>query len=378
MQVTAAWSSICLALALSGCEKVPTFQELTSQEPPPAAAPKAAPPEQPVPAAASVSPPAVPVPMQTDNPEEVISVFKSKATVERNDADLVRLASLPSGLDSITQMDLTSAKGLTDVGLQQVGKFSSLEQLSLAGTQVTPSGISAVASLSRLKSLDLRGCPLNREALTAIAKAEQIERLLLASTIGGDGDLDTLANLPELRELDLSLRTISDESLKGLAGCQKLEVLLLQRDPINGSGLEFLKPKKGQAPPLRVLNVSSTRAGERGMPHLKGLETLEELIADDCLMTDAALLQNLKGMSRLRKISLGYNDISDFGTQALASIKSLEDVSLHACSKVGDKTLGHLKSHKKLRRLNLMGCRITPTALQAFRNLLPDCEVISN
>jgi hypothetical protein len=90
------------------------------------------------------------------------------------------------------------------------------------------------------------------------------------------------------------------------------------------------------------------------------------------------MLQNLKGLSHLRKLHIGLNNISDFGTQALASIKTLEDISFHGCNNVSDKTLGHIKSHKSLRRLNIMGCRISPTALQAFKKLNPGCEVVTN
>ncbi|MCX7421773.1 MAG: hypothetical protein NT013_19800 [Planctomycetia bacterium] len=114
------------------------------------------------------------------------------------------------------------------------------------------------------------------------------------------------------------------------------------------------------------------------MPSLKGLETLEELEAADCGIVDQTLLQNAKGLGRLRKLTLGLNNISDAGTQALAGLKSLEDVSLHGCGSVTDKTLGSLKSHKKLRRLDLTGCRITPAAIQLFKKLQPNCELITN
>ncbi len=375
-RATAVVTSSLVALALCGCEKVPTFTELTGQESKPLEASKSAPTDQSGGITVPVKQPVVAAPIQVENPQEVLSAFNNTPTFQRSDNDLVRLAGLPAVLDSITEMDFTGANGISDVGIQHLAKFPNIEHLNLTGTKVTPLGIPVVSSLSKLKSLELRGFVLNREALNAIVKAERIERLAFSQTVGGEEHLDALCRLPELREVDLSQRTISDEALKSLANCPKLEQLLLQKDPINGSGLQFLNSKKG--PPLKVLNVTSTRFGEKGMPYLKGLDTLEELIANDCGITDQTLFQNLKGMSHLRKLHLGLNNISDIGTQALVGIKSLEDVSLHGCNNVGDKTLGYLKSHKSLRRLNVMGCRVSPTALQAFKKLLPGCEVITN
>ena len=369
-------SLISFALALCGCEKVPTFQELTGQESKPVAAANPVPPDQPAAVTPPVQTPVVAAPARIEDPQEVLSAFMKIPHHERSDADLIRLAKLPAASDSITEMDCASAKGVTDAGIQHLAKFPNIEHLSLAGTRVTQVGMSAVSSLTRLKSLDLRGCVLNHEMLIEMVKAEHIERLVLSQTTGGEDYLETLSSLPDLRVLDISLRGISDNNLTSLANCLKLEELYLQRDPIDGSGLQFLHSKKG--PPLRILNVSSTRFGDKGMPYLKGLDTLEELIADDCGITDQALLQHLKGLSHLRKLSLGLNKISDIGTQALVSIKSLEDVSFHGCTNVGDKTLGYLKAHKNLRQLNVMGCRISPAALQTFKKLLPDCEVTSN
>lgn len=366
-------------LASSGCEKVPTFKELTGQESAPAT-PVAAPaaPEKPAPSAAPAQAPVVSTPAQIENPQQVISSFQNKSTYERGDADVARLAGLSAGLDSITEMDFTSAKGLTDAGAQHLEKFPNIERLSLAGTKVTEVGVSALTALPKLTSLDLRGCVLSREMLNAVGKIERLEQLNLSQSNVGEISIEGVRNLAELRELNLSHTAISDEALKILADCPKLEVLLLQRTPINGSGMQFLRPKKGPAPPLRVLDVSSTRFGEHGMPFLKGMETLEEFIANECGITDQLLLQHLKGVPRLRKISLGFNSISDVGTQALGGIKSLEEISLHACNTVGDRTLGYLKAHKKLRTLDLKGCRISAGALQAFHKLLPDCEVLSN
>lgn len=362
-------------LLLGGCEKVPTFKEITGQDSKTA---ESLPSDQTGNKSSAVATPqpTVVTPAPGENPQEVISAFKAIRNFERSDGDLGRLAGLTSALDTIIEMDLTAAKGVSDVGIIHVAKFPNIERLNLSGTSVTPVGFSVVSSLQKLKSLEFRGFSLDGESLKSVVKIEGLEQLILSQSSGGEADLGLLCGLPELRELDLSLRTISDEAIKVLADCPKLEVLLLQRTPINGSGLLSFGSKKG--PPLRVLNVNSTRFGEKGMPSLKGLETLEELEAADCGIVDQTLLQNAKGLGRLRKLTLGLNNISDAGTQALAGLKSLEDVSLHGCGSVTDKTLGSLKSHKKLRRLDLTGCRITPAAIQLFKKLQPNCELITN
>ncbi len=363
------------AVIVCGCEKVPTFKEVIGQAPKSTETAASNQSDTKTAEIHSLQPAEV-NPVRVINPQEVITGFKAIRNFERTDSDLARLAELTSELETITEMDLAAAKGVSDVGLKHVARIPNIERLNLSGTSVTTAGFPVVSALQKMKSLEFRSFAMDAEAIKTIVKVESLEQLILSQTSGGEADFALLCHLPELRELDLSQRAISDQAIKSLADCPKLEVLLLQRTPINGSGLLAFGAKKG--PPLRVLNVNATRFGEKGMPSLKGLETLEELHASESGIVDQTLLQNLRGLGRLKKLELGLNAITDVGAQAVSGLKSLEEVSFAGCGGVSDKTLGYLKSHKNLRRLDLKGCRISPAAIQAFKKLQPNCELLTN
>ena len=89
-----------LVLSGVGCEKVPTFQELTQQAQP-TPAPANATPVEPTKAAAVQQPvAAVKAAPPIEDSQKVISDFKNKASAARNDQDLARICSLPDDADA--------------------------------------------------------------------------------------------------------------------------------------------------------------------------------------------------------------------------------------------------------------------------------------
>jgi hypothetical protein len=134
------------ALALLGCEKVPTFKEITGQESKPVETSKSVPTDQSDGTVAPVKQPVAATPIPVENPQEVLATFSSTPTFQRSDKDLARLAGLPGVLESISEMDLMGASGISDVGIQHITKFPNIEHLNLTGTKVTPLGVPVVSS----------------------------------------------------------------------------------------------------------------------------------------------------------------------------------------------------------------------------------------
>ena len=361
-----------LMVTNGGCEKVPTFQELTQHgQTTPAAtasgeAPKLAPSQQPVAAAQ-------PIPVVED-PQQVIADFMSKQPHQRNDQDLARLSNLSAGLDAFSSMDLNGSD-VTDDGLKHLAKLTNLESISLAGTKVTNAGLSGTLELPKLVSLSLVGCTVTMPMMETLSKLENLEVLSLESAKVGDNELPPLANLPRLKDLNLSLCPITDNAFKVLGTLRNLEILKVAHTSINGSGMQFMKRKKSETG-LRILDAKKTRFGEQGLQFLKGVETLEELDIGQAEVTDRTLALNLKGVTHLKKLNLAYNAISDKGTQVLGGIKSLEELSLHNCGSVSDQTLFFLKANKELQILEVNGCAgVTTKGIQSLKKFLPNCEI---
>ncbi len=355
----------------SGCEKVPTFQELTQQG---QITPAAISTETPKQAAAQQPAPVAQVAPVVEDPQKVISDFKNKPPHERGDADLARLGGLTGGQDAFSQMDLNGSS-VTDEGVKHLAKLTTLESISLSGTKITNAGLSAIEGLPNITSINLAGCTVTLPMMQSLSKFEKLEVLSLESTKVGDNELPPLANMGLLKDLNLNYCAITDNGFKVLGTLKSLEVLKVAYTSINGSGMQFMKRKKTEAG-LRVLDAKKTRFGEQGLQFLKGVETLEELDIGQAEVTDRSLAPNLKGIVHLKKLNLSFNTISDQGTLGLGSIKSLEELYLVNCQHVGDKTLGFLKGSKELRTIDVNGCSgVTPQGTQLLKKFLPNCEI---
>jgi hypothetical protein len=102
-------------------------------------------------------------------------------------------------------------------------QIATLEDLNLAGTDVGAAGLSELAALPRLRSLDLSGSRrVDDAALAAVAGVAPLEALALRNTEAGGAGLAQLARLPALRSLDLGCRfELDDDGVAGLAGAPR-------------------------------------------------------------------------------------------------------------------------------------------------------------
>ena len=364
-----------LMASTGGCEKVPTSQELIQegQTTPAAGTPVAA--AQPVP----VQQPAavlVPVAPRVEDQQKVIADFKNKPPYERNDQDLARLGNLTAGLDAFSNMDLNGSS-VTDDGLKHLAKLTNLESLSLGGTKVTNAGLSVTLELPKLTSLNLAGCTVTLPMMETLSKVEKLDTLSLEGAKVGDNELVPLANVVLLKDLNLNNCPITDNGFKVLGLLKNLEILKVAQTSINGSGMQFLKRNKDEVG-LRVLDAKKTRFGEQGLQYIRHIPTLEELDVGQAEVSDQTLALQLKGVSHLKKLMLSFNNISDNGTQVLGTIKSLEELYLVSCQRVGDKTLFFLKGNKELSVLDVNGCGgVTTQGAQSLKKFLPNCEIRS-
>lgn len=360
-----------LMMASTGCEKVPTFKELTQQGQTTAPTTTESAPAAKAPIAQT---PVVQTPPVVENPQQVIDEFKNTPPHQRTDNHLKRLANVASGSQALIDMDLTGST-VSDEGLKNLAKLTQLETLGLSATRVTDAGLSVTNELPQLKSLNLTGCTVTLAMMTTISKLEKLEVLSLESAKITDLELPPLENLAELKDLNLNYCVITDNGFKVLGKLKKLEVLKVAYTNINGSGMQYMKRKRDEGG-LRVLDAKKTRFGEQGLQFLKGVETLEELDVGQAEVTDRTLFQHLKGVTHLKKLNLSFNNLSDNGTSSLGAIKSLEELYLRNCQGVGDKTLGVLKASKELKILDVNGCNgVTDKGTQLLKKFLQNCEI---
>jgi hypothetical protein len=95
---------------------------------------------------------------------------------------------------------------------------------------------------------------------------------------------------------------------------------------------------------------------DAGLTHLTGLDRLRSLDLHSAVsITDAGMI-HLAKMTELREIRVGSPAISEAGIAGLAhpaGLTELHDLDLSYCHKISDTGLRHLRTLRKLRRLNL-------------------------
>ena len=101
----------------------------------------------------------------------------------------------------------------------------------------------------------------------------------------------------------------------------------------------LVRRNQGQGSSVRL---STTKVGDAGLVHLKGLTRLQSLNLNDTKVSDAGLV-NLKGLTRLRSLTLNNTKVSDAGLVHLKGMTQLQWLYLKNTN-VTDKGVKSLKA----------------------------------
>ena len=362
-------------LLLVGCEKVPTFQELTSQQPQNAAQQGTSNPTTPAPKPPTAAPVvATPQPASVA-PEVVIADLLKRPTNGINDSDIATLTNLPSGLDEIKSLDVTRST-VTDDGVRLISKLPALTQLDLTGTQIRGNGLAGLKGLSNLRVLTLNEIhSLTPECWDFLCELTQLETVNLVGTRITNKDVEKLTRLTSLKELNLSQTQVSDAAFTHLAEIENLQILRLEMNSlIDGSGLQAFSKSKTK-PPLRELHSFRTKINIAGLKHVKGIPNLELLNIADILLTDQQV-QDLKGTNNVKTLNVSFNRLTTASMPVFATMKNLEDLDLQNIDTINDACLAALSKVRGLRSLNVTRTTCSRKGLEAFSKLQKNCRLI--
>ncbi len=288
------------------------------------------------------------------------------ASLERLDISLTyltdegveRLKALPG----VVELNFFGAESITDVSVSHLRGWESLRRLNLRGSDITDTSMEYVASLRNLRSLDVSFTQISTPGLEYLAELSYLEELALGGNKLNGAGLTVLSALPNLKKLTLkgtqrrnsgywavSLTNVDMELLGSLRQLEWLDLGGSIRSPLNelsDLGISEL----AQLRELRVLDISQTRISSAG-------------------------LESLAGLPKLERLSLWRAErIDDRAAEFLARMRSLETLDLSE-TQIGDATLKKLAALPQLRRLYLFGTKVTPGAIERFRQERPDCEV---
>jgi hypothetical protein len=172
-----------------------------------------------------------------DAPQEEASDPRGKA-IEAIEKAGGRAHPVAQGLEAWIVNFSIHGKEATDDVLIHLRALGSIEELSLARTQVTDAGLASVAGLPGLNRLDLHATAVGDAGLKHLAAAEGLVVLNLYGTRVTDEGLTHLARLQGLRRLYVWGSAVTRE------GAQALEALLPELD-IDG-GWDSLAPQPAE------------------------------------------------------------------------------------------------------------------------------------
>ena len=178
------------------------------------------------------------------------------------------------------------------VALKELGAIMEVDQagntteVSLIHTPITDAGLKNLEKLTSLQKLDLGGTPITDTGMKHIKRLTSLKIINVSATQITDSGLKQLKELTNLQELNLSyVNSITDDGLENLQELMSVSFLDLSGTLITDAGLVHLKGLAN----LQELNLGSTKVTDAGLVHLTGLTKLERLSLRVTHVTDAGL-----------------------------------------------------------------------------------------
>jgi internalin A len=238
-----------------------------------------------------------------------------------------------SGLTSLRSINLNRSK-ITDKGLAILAKLPHLESLNVGGTRITDAGAKILGTMSSLKQLDISETAITDRGIQQVARCSNLESLYLNRHLT-DAGIASVASLTKLKILDVSGSQITDAGMVALKKLSRLKELALSGTRVGDAGMRSVAPLSD----LRVLELSDTQVSSQGMAdvgHLSRLETLS-VSWDELSNMEWQALGTLKHLttvilngSRMAPDALNHvRDLAKLHSKSLQRTASLENRALH-------------------------------------------------
>lgn len=204
--------------------------------------------------------------------------------------------------------------------------LSHLKELSLERTSMSDMGMTYLADLTRLESLELRYCErITDVGLYSLEKMTSMRILDLGGNqIRGDG-LEPLQGMKNLEQLNLGQNALESHFLYFLTPFTKMKSLRLQAVQIRPSDFRFLE----RMPLLEHLELKIRfHLTDDVMWYLRDKKHLKSLNVQECGMLTDKWLDVLRGMPSLEHLTLKEFAISEKGLKRIAALPSLRTLTL--------------------------------------------------
>lgn len=166
-------------------------------------------------------------------------------------------------------------------------------------------------------------------------------------------------------------RHLSSDDIRAIGGCRRLRVLLLYIVPLEPGDVEILC----ECRELEELELDHCYLRSGDLAPLSELTHLKKLDVGLNGLDDVAMpvVARLKSLAHLDMVG---SAITDAGLANLAALPHLDELALVGCHQITDGAVHHLSRLTGLKKLDLYGTHLTPTAIDQLRSALPQCAVI--
>jgi serine/threonine protein kinase len=303
--------------------------------------------------------------------EYVLSVVGT-VKVNGDNREIKAAGDLPPGRITLTFVDVTGIKAVSDAWLANLKDCKNLSDLRLPGTQLTDAGLDNLKDCKALATIDLSGTPVTDAGLARLKNFPVLAGLLLYYTSVTDAGLVHLKDVPALTSLWVVNTAVSDKGLAALKECRALTYLDVRNTKVTPQGLADFH---AAAPRCRIDHdggvikaVDVERKATEYVLSFGGVVRLEGQERDIKLPAELP-----KQRFAVRGIWLANAAVTDVGFVHFAGCKDVWLLDL-PCPAVTDAALVHFKDCKDLGHLNLHGTKVTDAGLANFK----DCKDIGH
>jgi hypothetical protein len=221
-----------------------------------------------------------------------------------SDAGISRLARLRA----LRSLDVRDCSALSDDSLRAIGQLRRLEVLKLWHGRFSDAGVRQLAQLRCLRLLlisnllDDGGDLITDAGVAHLSRLTNLEQLYIASEQLTGKTLKSLAGMHKLDWLTLGSPLITDDDLRHLAPLESLDWMEFVGTGVNGTGFRHLR----EHPKLSSLSLGGTRLNDEGLAEIALLPRLEWVNVIDTHVTTAGL-ELLKKCPNLKTLIIGQN-----------------------------------------------------------------------
>jgi hypothetical protein len=212
-----------------------------------------------------------------------------------------------------------------------------------------------------------------REALQPIGDKGKITTVQIVLRDATRDDIEALQTLPGLRKVFMCGQKVTDASAAKLEKLKNLRELSFYHNRLTDAGVEHFR----SLTTLENFALPSSLITDKGLESVGAMANLRELRLTDAgqaaPVTDDGLIY-LANLTKLRKLTIGYERITDSGLAGLQAIQSLEELNLYRRTTSAE-GLKFLTKMPRLKKLGLAYNQEDGEVLVKLHRMLPNCAI---